>query len=229
MRTALFSLLTAASLVLASPALGDTAGLAPVSGASWQPAPGDQIRFDVLRKGNEFGTHTVRFERGEDGGLIVDIDVDLRAGFGPITLFRYELDAREVWKDGRLVALAGRVNDDGTKEEVEAVRNGDGLKVDGDGFQGVIDGQVIPASHWNIAAMGEDALLSTENGEMLPVEITRQGRETLIIGGRDVEAERYLMDGDIDVTLWYDDAGRWLKLAFEARGQEIEYVLQELY
>jgi hypothetical protein len=37
------------------------------------------------------------------------------------------------------------------------------------------------------------------------------------------------MVSDIDVDGWYDDQGRWVKLAFEARGQQIEYVLSEMY
>ena len=51
----------------------------------------------------------------------------------------------------------------------------------------------------------------------------------LEIAGETVEANKFLLDSDIDVTLWYDDAGRWLKLSFSARGQDIDYVLETPY
>ncbi len=195
----------------------------------WAPEAGDVIAFDVLRKGKPFGTHTVTFGQDDQGRLVARTEVDLEAGLGPITLFRYELDATEVWQDGRLVALTGQVDDDGTEGQVEAVRRGDALEVDGTQFQGEVEGRGLPSSHWNFAQTNASRLLSTEDGEILQVAVTDQGMETIQAGGARVEATRYLMESDIDVTLWYDEAGRWVKLSFEARGQEIEYVLSEPY
>ena len=68
-----------------------------------------------------------------------------------------------------------------------------------------------------------------EDGEIIDVSVSERGRETVMVAGEPVEATRYLMDSDIDVDLWYDDAGRWVKLSFTARGQEIEYVLSQSY
>jgi hypothetical protein len=72
-------------------------------------------------------------------------------------------------------------------------------------------------------------LLSTEDGEILNVKVVNKGRETIKAGNKTIEANRYLMDSALDVDLWYDDDGRWVKLAFEARGQQIEYVLANFY
>lgn len=195
----------------------------------WAPEAGDVIAFDVLRKGNPFGKHEVRFSETDTGALQVDVHVRLKAGLGPITLFRYELDSTELWQDGELVSLVGAVNDDGTREKMQAARVGDTLRVEGDALRGDVQGLVIPASHWNYRAMEQNQLLSSENGELIQVDIQPVGRETLEIDGQSIAANKYLLDSDIDVTLWYDDTGRWLKLAFEARGQSIEYVLRDLY
>ena len=194
----------------------------------WMPSPGDEIRFNVLRQGNEFGTHVVRFAE-KDGNLTVDTNVSLRAGLGPITVFRYELSAEEMWKDGRLIAVNGRVNDDGTRGRVTARLESETLNVDGTAFQGTVADDIVPASHWNYAQTRTNELLSTEDGEIIAVTVTERGRETITAGGQQIEATRYFMDSDIDVDLWYDDTGRWVKLAFEARGQQIEYVLDRLY
>lgn len=215
------SLMTAT--LLATPAQAKT------ENSQWSPRPGDVIAFDVLRKGKPFGSHTVTFGQDDNGRLTARTDVSLKAGLGPITVFKYELSATETWQDGQLVALNGSVNDDGKKGQVQATRRGAELAVDGCEFEGTVPASIIPSSHWNAAATEASRLLSTEDGEVLDVAVSEQGQETIVAAGKEVEATRFLLDSDIDVTLWYDDAGRWLKLAFEARGQDIEYVLAKPY
>ena len=195
----------------------------------WEPYDGAEIKFDVLRKGKPFGKHIVSFAETPNGELEVTTDVDLKVSIGPFTAFKYQLDAREVWRGGRLVALEGKTNDDGEASFVEADLQGEALQVSGSEFKGEVSEDIIPSSHWNIDQMLASKMLSTEDGSLLAMSVTPQGRETLKIAGQAIEANRYLLDSDIDIDLWYDDAGRWLKLAFQARGQDITYQLSELY
>lgn len=212
-------------------ALADSAPVPEPSGIQnpWQPKAGDTIRFDVLRKGNPFGSHSVTFEAGEGNALIANTKINLKAGLGPITVFRYDHTASEIWKGGQLVEVSGEVNDDGSRGSMEATRNGNGLDVEGTLFSGKAPADIIPASHWNYAQTQTAQLLSTEDGEIYDVKVIPKGRETIEAAGQTIEANRYLLDSDLDVDLWYDDQGRWVKLAFEARGQQIEYVLAEMY
>ena len=217
------AVLFASTAMIASPAAAKNFG------GGWTPEPGDVIEFDVLRKGKPFGSHSVTFGEDSNGRLTARTDVLLKAGLGPITVFKYELDATEVWQNGQLVSLNGEVNDDGKEGQVTATRAGNELNVDGTQFDGRVAASIIPSSHWNFAATQATELLSTEDGEILDVSVSEQGKEVIVAAGEEVEATRYLLDSDIDVTLWYDEAGRWLKLAFEARGQDIEYVLTKPY
>ncbi|MFN3608897.1 MAG: DUF6134 family protein [Hyphomonas sp.] len=218
-------------LSLGGPALADDAPVPPTAGVenAWQPKAGDEIRFNVLRKGNPFGSHTVAFESGPDNALIAKTKVGLKAGLGPITVFRYDLTASETWRGGELVALAGESNDDGKKNSMKASLAGNALVVQGSVFTGEAPADIIPASHWNYAQTRSSQLLSTEDGEIYKVKVTPKGRETIEAGGQTIEANRYFLDSDLDVDIWYDDQGRWVKLAFEARGQQIEYVLDQMY
>lgn len=195
----------------------------------WEPSDGAEISFEVLRKGKPFGDHILKFSNNEDGDLVVTTDVDLKAGLGPITVFQYALDAEEVWRDGKLVGLKGQLNDDGDKGSVSAKLKGDVLQVDGTEYSGEAPGDIIPSSHWNIEQMRVDQILSTEDGELLDIKVEEIGREDVKVGDETVSATHYLMKSEIDVDLWYDDQGRWVKLAFEARGQEIVYKLRSLY
>lgn len=203
---------------------------APVSDKRiWQPYDGAKISFDVLRKGKPFGKHIVSFDVQDDGAFTATTDVDLKVKIGPFTAFQYRLDSTETWRDGFLTGLSGKTNDDGDKAFVSAVlANGD-LTIDGSAFKGSIPAGIIPSSHWNMDQIRSTEMLSTESGEVLAMQIIPKGRETLQIGGQQIEASRFLLDSDIDIDLWYDDAGRWLKLTFDARGQTIEYRLSELY
>jgi hypothetical protein len=214
-------------LAVAGPAAADNM---PAEGAfTWTPRDGDVIKFDVRRQGKPFGTHEVRFDVLADGTIEAQTKVKLRAGFGPIPLYRYDLQATERWQDGRLVGLNGEVYKDGKEGSVTAQADGDVIDVEGTGFDGTVPVNTIPASHWNIAQTQASMLLSSENGQLIDVSVRPEGRETLEIAGQPVEANKFLLDSDIDVTLWYDDAGRWLKLSFSARGQEIDYVLEAPY
>jgi len=220
-RRALLSL-----FLLASAALPAGAELSP---KAWQPRSGDVISFNVLREGKPFGSHAVKFTTDANGALVATTSVSLKAGLGPVTVFRYRLDATETWLNGQLQKVSGTVNDDGKKRSVTATRKGDALNVSGTDFKGVAPAGIVPASHWNFAQTLTGKLLSTEDGEILSVKVVNKGREAIKVGKKTIEANRYLMDSALDVDLWYDDDGRWVKLAFEARGQQIEYVLADLY
>jgi hypothetical protein len=125
--------------------------------------------------------------------------------------------------------VSGTVNDDGKKGTVTATRKGNAMNISGTQYKGVAPAGIVPASHWNYAQTQTGKLLSTEDGEIINVKVISKGRESIKAGNKTIEANRYLMDSALDVDLWYDDDGRWVKLAFEARGQQIEYVLADLY
>ncbi|MED5550434.1 MAG: DUF6134 family protein [Pseudomonadota bacterium] len=183
--------------------------------ASVSAEPPADIVFDVLRNGQDFGRHEVRFDAGQDGALLVDIDIELRAGLGPITVFRYEHSSEEVWRDGQLVSL-----------EAETLKDGDRVAVDVErGDTGLID--LMPSSHWLGYDPAERRILNTETGEPMPVEIEDLGVETIETASGMIEARHIRMTGTLTVDLWYDAQGRWVGCAFEARGQSIRYVLQD--
>lgn len=213
-------------LLLAVSVFGAVAETSP---KAWQPEAGDTIRFNVLREGKPFGSHAVTFSNAADGSLVATTKVSLKAGLGPVTVFRYQLDATEKWLNGKLVAVSGKLNDDGKKGTVSATRKGEKLDVDGTKFEGAAPAGAVPASHWNYAQTKATKLISTGNGEIINVKVVPKGRESIKAGNQTIEANRYFLDSDLDVDLWYDDQGRWVKLAFEARGQQIEYVLDSLY
>lgn len=197
--------------------------------APWVATDGATIDFTVLRKGKPFGRHLLTFDRQDDGRLTVTTDVDLQVKFGPITAFKYRLDSVEEWIDGQLVSLNGKSNSDGRKGQVSAETVDDELIVDSTEFEGALPATTIPSSHWNRLQVYQEQMLSTETGEVLDIEVEMIGEDTVAVNGQDIETTHYRLTSDLVVDLWYDNQSRWVKLAFEVRGQDIEYVLTDLY
>lgn len=201
------------------------AGVLPV----WQPQKATRIMFDVFRDGKPFGAHTISFEPLADGGFIATSDVNLTVKIGPITAYKYSHDSLETWKDGRLLSVEAETRKEGKNLVARAVLDETGLKVDGTNFSGAFPETIIPASHWNIAQLYSDKMLSTEGGQPLDVVVENLGRKTLMINGQSVETTKFKLTSDLTVFLWYTDDGRWVKLNFTARGQLIDYQLKDMY
>ncbi|MEL7128513.1 MAG: DUF6134 family protein [Pseudomonadota bacterium] len=195
----------------------------------WQPEGGEAIRFEVLRKGKPFGTHFLNFEMDEAGDLTVVNDIDLTVKIGPITAYKYRHDSVETWRDGRLISLEGQTRKEGDDLAVEARMDGKALQIDGTNYSGSLSPDIIPSSHWNITQIFSDAILSSEGGQVLDIVVEDLGSDSVLVAGQEISATKFLLKSDLDVYLWYDEEGRWLKCAFSARGQDIEYVLENLY
>lgn len=185
---------------------------------------GSDIRFSVWRKDRRIGSHTVQFRR--DGDL-VDVRIDFRARvkFLGITAYRFEYVSSSAWDGAALQSLNASVNDDGAQAEVSARRFGGEVVVDGSAGLRRVTGGLFPSNHWHPGVIGETRVLNTLTGRLASVSISARGQERVETAHGYVTADRYLYSGDLhDVDVWYDAAGRWVKLRFLTKGGElIEY------
>lgn len=190
----------------------------------WSPQDGEALDFMVYRKGSEFGRHTVTFD--VDGDKIsVENDIKLEVKIGPFRAFYYKHDSNETWENGVLTRLEGETRKDGDDLSVLAEQKDGSLQVTGTNYSGEADVNIIPSSHWNKKEVESSVILSSEGGELLDVSVEYLGEETIEAGGQEITADRYRLNSELSVDLWYDKDGRWVKCSFEARGQTIEYVL----
>jgi len=200
-------------------ALGGLALAGPLR-AAVPPAGG--LAFDILRDGAPIGRHTVAF-RHVGASLQVEIAIDIEVGLAFLTLFRYRHRNRELWQGGRLVALETTTDDNGDYHEVRARRRADDLWVEGGEGAFAAPADILPTSYWNPATPAQTRLLDTQHGRLLQVSVAPAGRETVTLAGEEVAARRFAMSGDLALDLWYTPRGRWLKVAFEARGGRVNY------
>ncbi|MEM8791209.1 MAG: DUF6134 family protein [Pseudomonadota bacterium] len=169
-------------------------------------------RFTVLRSGDEIGFHQLSATLTEDR-FEIDITIDLRVRLLGITAYRYELINREVWRDGRIVSVDSRVNDDGTKEFCKITNTGDELAVVGSRFSGNAPLESVTTSYYNTAFLERRPWISTQSGDPLEIDVAAAGPGT------------WKVSGELETQLLYDDRGEWMGSNFDAGGEPGTYEL----
>ena len=204
------------------------AGFRPGSGAHAAAPGNEQAAFSVLREESPIGHHSLTFWR-KGGEQIVEIDIELKISFGFVTLFRYEHRNTERWRNGQLLSINTQTNDDGTRYWVEAERAGDGLEVRTEDGAHTVPADIVPTSYWNPRTVDQGMLLDTQAGRLLNVDISSLRRDPVETPRGRVDAQLYRMAGDLNLDLWYGPNGEWVKLAFLARGSQIEYRPEKIF
>ena len=219
MRARRSHLFSALGTILASAiALTVTAGWAQ----SNAPAT-DNLAFEVLRKGKPIGTHTIAFTPNGDD-LQVDIDIRLDVKFLMFNAYSYRHKNQEIWRDGQLVQIETKTDDDGENFFVNGRANGKGFEVNGSAGDAMAPATIIPTSYWDPAIVKQNKLLNTQTGELLEVSVAPGDETEIVVGDQTVDARHYVMSGDLDLELWYDPAGTLRRIRFEASdGSTIDY------
>ncbi|MFN4311395.1 MAG: DUF6134 family protein [Ferrovibrio sp.] len=182
--------------------------------------------FEVFRNGERIGYHRVDIVRDADRS-VVNVDINLRVTFGPLTLYRYIHQSREEWQGDRLVSLVSSTDNDGDEEKLRAVAEGDRLKVSGTRFTGMLPADTMPTSYWRSDFVRRATIMDSQNGRVLDLQVRPESFEMASAARDEIPARRYHLSGDIDLTLWYDRDGRWVKSAFKATdGSQVEYRLR---
>ena len=202
---------------------------AAIADPSLQPRDGERLIFDVYRSGDtRFGVHEISFRQdGED--LLADVRIRLRAGLGPVTVFRYEHDSTERWRDGALLGLSGRTLKDGEVFEVDARYIGGALDVDGldpelNPVSLELEPTVLTSSHWHGYPTEMTKMLNTEHGTVMDTQVEYLGKKQIEGDGGTILVDHYRLTSSLVLDLYYDQSGRWAGCEFEARGQQVRYV-----
>jgi len=185
----------------------------------------DGLRFDVVRDGDVVGRHRATFRRDGDT-LTVDSRMSLEIGFLGLALFTYDYSSTGTWRDGRLISLNARTDEDGDVRTVAARWAADQGRFLVEGSKGSQSAPhpVVPTNHWNPAAVTQDVVLNTITGGLNTVEVRPGPIERVATGTGPREARRFDYTGELVASVWYDARGRWVKLRFEGRdGTPVEY------
>ena len=100
-----------------------------------------------------------------------------------VSAYRYEHEAVERWQGGCLRALQSRTVTNGERVVVSARDAGGQLTVDRPGGRDVHPGCVLSFAYWDPRILEARALLNSQTGELVPVQVTRMGPEAVTVAG----------------------------------------------
>lgn len=201
---------------------------AAVGTAQAVPLPaGGVLKFDVMRKGDQIGTHVLSFHQAKDR-LDVTIKTRIAVKIAFFTAYHFNHDSHEVWRDDRLVRMETTTDDDGTDHTLEVSAGDKGkLQVVSDGKTMQADPDAIPASLWNPAVIRTHDLMDSLVGKRLDVSIADRGDDVVTVRGKQVKAHHYSMTGELARELWYDENGVLVRFTLKGKdGSDVQYVLR---
>ncbi len=183
-----------------------------------QPARQNTWQFRVYLDDREIGYHHFYLaEVGEHKQLRSVADFEYRLLF--VKLFDYEHEALETWTGDCLSSIRSSTDSNGDGYELDGRRNGEAFVLEANQESMSLPSCVMSFAYWNPAFLEQTALLNSQDGRFLPVEIDGPSEDTLAVGGNTLPSLRYRLEaGDMSLDLWYSLDKRWLALESEVAG-----------
>ncbi len=214
-------LLGMASAVLALPLFES---VLPTSVLAAPPPP--DLNFRALYEGSSVGTHSVSF-RGNNDHLIVTSQIDIIVKVMFFTAYRFEHEAVEVWRSDRLISVESTTNDNGEQRRVSGQATDEGFHLDSTDGPFLADSTLLTTNTlWNSQLVEEDKMIDVQNGGETGLVVKPLGREPVVTPQGQIMARRFrIITTDYAGSLYFDDAGRWVKSLIERQGEVLEYAL----
>jgi hypothetical protein len=183
--------------------------------------------FAVLLDGKHIGEHDFVLTRHGDADVI-DIVAHFKVGVAFIPLYVYDHQNHEVWRNGCVVSVSSRTNDNGRKDFVDGAVQDQAFRVRS--ARGVL---TLPAcvrtfAYWDENLLAQPPLLNTQTGEFQAVTLTAAGVQSVTVAGRPLAAKRYSLRGPhLAIDVWYSEAGDWVALESKLEsGRTLRYEIQ---
>jgi hypothetical protein len=207
-------------------AVAATVFLATPSLAAFSDDAGE-FTFTVLKDGTPVGEHRFKFDRTGDR-IEIHEATDIEVRFATFPLYTFEHESREVWENSRPVRIDATTNDNGKKLDITVQADGDGYVRTVNGRVDRFDGSTAVLAFWNKATLKHRAFFSAVEDKTFQASFEYAGREKLALGGRKLDVEHYRMVGDDEHDLWFDTAGRIVKVEFRRYGSDLTYIRDQL-
>lgn len=187
---------------------------------------GAELRFSIHRNGDPVGAHIVKFQRSNDKlNVLAESKITVRFMKLPVYKFTYHSDS--IWHRGKLLKLLAKTDDNGDVSLVRFEANSKGGSVSGPNGQFNTLKDIIPTNHWYQPAVLTSMALNTVTGRLNNFEVVDLGWDEVLVQGRAKKARRYAYVGELEIEVWYDSEGRWVRLRFNNSGDSVlEYICE---
>jgi len=193
---------------------------APLAGA----AETEVRQFNVLVDGSKAGSHTMKITKNDDGSVVISCEAHVKVKVAFVTAYHYDYLGAEVWKDGRLVSLRSRCDDDGKKFEVSADAGEKNLTVKVNGREKTVRGDVYltSASCLPDAKRRDGALplMEADNAEEIDGKIEELSSGDMNVAGQTKKVTRYRLKSLVPHEIWYDGDDRMVRQEWTEDGHK---------
>ena len=195
---------------------------ASMRGVQAQPAP--DLRYRVYRDGSAIGAHDIVM-RGAPGSRTVETKVRLEVKVAFITAFRYLHESTETWRDGRLLSLVSRTDDNGEKREVVGASVGDGVRIIGPTGPFVASPHLMTSNgFWSAEFVRQTSLINAAEGGEVGIAAKRLGEEEIATARGPMKTEKHrFLTPQCAGQVWYDMEGLLARGIFEIKGEKLTY------
>ena len=177
----------------------------------------------VYLKGDKNGqVHltTVRNEKGE----VEKLKANASVSFLGMEVYGFTQNLKESWSSGELQEMDGKTDDNGTAHEIALTRNTEDYKATYNGKELTLPLNAFPTSPWHYAITENTLLFNIVDFELLNVKIAKDA-ETVDVGGKSVEAEKFTFTGDWQAKLWFDKNKDFVKGEYDVSGRQVTVIL----
>jgi hypothetical protein len=181
--------------------------------------------FQVFLNDDPIGFHNFRLNPQENG-YELQTEAEFKVKLLFVTVYQYQHENVETWRNGCLERIEARTNDNGDKLKVIGQRDAGGFDLAATGGSDSLDADCVRTfAYWDLAALRDTRLLNSQTGAYQPVEVDLVGRESIEVSGQQVAADRYSLEAEgLDLDLWYSPEGEWLALTSTVeKGRQLRY------
>jgi Domain of unknown function (DUF6134) len=170
--------------------------------------------FTVRIDGRLAGDYQMTITRPDEHTFVVNARANVFVSYFLIK-YRYSYQGTEIWKDGQLVHLDSKTNDDGKQFQVLAEADGNGLRVRVNGTEHRIRSNVWTTTYWSppvIQFNGQGIpLLDCDTGRELHGALQYVGIQQLALPTEAQNCSHYHVSGGVQVDVWYDAQRRLVR------------------
>jgi hypothetical protein len=189
--------------------------------------------FGIEVDGKNSGQYVMTITRQDDGTLSMHADASLKVK-ALLYTYEYTFTGTEHWKDGRLIQMSSKCNDDGTKYDLFAEMNGQSLRLRVNGKERACRGDVWTTSYWKLADQRFHnqavPLLDGDSGKEFVGQLQYVGVKQVTINNQPQNCYLFRVTGGpvSPIDLFYDGQHRLVRQEFTEQGKRIVFQLRSV-
>ncbi|MZR32206.1 DUF6134 family protein [Sneathiella litorea] len=177
----------------------------------------------VYLKGDKIGqVHltTIRNEKGE----IEEMHANASVSFLGMEVYGFTQNLKETWSNRELQKMEGKTDDNGTAHHISLSRDTENYLATYNGKESTLPLTAFPTSPWHYSITENTLLFNIVDFKLLNVKIEKAA-DTIKVGDKDINAEKFTFTGDWEAKLWFDANKEFVKGEYDVSGRQVTVIL----